>query len=214
MTTSAFKSGFGRIVAAIGAGVFSLAMLNPQPLAAHGTAANVAVTAPAPAKHLSFTDHRGRAVSEGDFAGKFMLVYFGYTNCPDICPTDLQVLGRAMDALGAAGKNVQPIFIAIDPQRDTPKVLADYVGHFHPRLIGLTGTKAQISAAARAYDVHAEKVTEKVNDKKESAKYFINHTAQTYLIGPGGNGIETFGHGTKSDEMAAAILKHLKQRSD
>ncbi len=210
MRTSAFRTLLGRVAGAIGAGVFSLTALNPAPVAAHGEAANVAVSLPAAGKYLAFTDHRGRAVSERDFAGKFMLVYFGYTNCPDICPTDLQVLSQAMDILGPAGKNVQPIFIAIDQQRDTPKALADYVGHFHPRLVGLTGTKAQISAAAKAYDVHAEMV----QDKKESAKYFINHTALTYLIGPGGNGIATFDHGTKSDEMAAAILKHLKNQPD
>ena len=172
--------------------------------------AGVAVSPLAPAKYLAFTDHRGRAVSERDFAGKFMLVFFGYTHCPDICSTDLQVLSQAMDALGQAGENVQPVFITIDQERDTPEVLADYVGHFHPRLLGLTGTKAQIAAAAKAYDVYAEKIY----GEEESANFFINHTALTYLIGPDGNGIATFNHGTKPDEMAAAILNHLKNHPD
>lgn len=211
MRKSAFRTGLGRVaVVAIAACSFSLTALYPLPVAAHEEAADVAVTLPAPAKYLTFTDHRGRAVSERDFAGKFMLVFFGYTHCPDICPTDLQVLGRAMDALGQAGKNVQPVFISIDQERDTPKVLADYVRHFHPRLVGLTGTKAQIAAAAKAYDVHAEKT----HDEKESSNFFINHTALTYLIGPDGNGIATFNHGTKPDEMAAVILKHLKTQPE
>lgn len=195
---------------AIAACSFSLTALYPAQVAAEMGVAGVAVSPLAPAKYLAFTDHRGRAVSERDFAGKFMLVFFGYTHCPDICSTDLQVLSQAMDALGQAGENVQPVFITIDQERDTPEVLADYVGHFHPRLLGLTGTKAQIAAAAKAYDVYAEKIY----GEEESANFFINHTALTYLIGPDGNGIATFNHGTKPDEMAAAILNHLKNHPD
>ncbi len=158
-------------------------------------------------RQLSFTDHTGRAVSECDYAGKYQLIFFGYTHCPDVCPTDLQVLARAVDALGPAGAAVRPIFISFDPARDTPPVLAEYVANFHPRLIGLTGTRAQISAAAKAYRVIAEKTGESADGKD----YLIDHTAQTYLIGPTGEGLEIFDHGTRPQAMAQRIRRHLEK---
>lgn len=181
---------------------FSLAVNTSLSMAEESVAA---LTSPASGRVLTFTDHKGRAVSEKNFAGRFMLVFFGYTSCPDICPTGLQTLGRAVDALGDAGRNVQPVFITIDPKRDTPKVLAGYVGHFHPRLVGLTGTTAQIAAAARAYDVHAEKV-----GGENSLEYSINHTAMMYLIGPDGAGLEMFDHGVAAEEITARVRSHLK----
>jgi protein SCO1/2 len=92
-------------------------------------------------------DHKGRPVTDRDFRGKFMRVFFGYTFCPDVCPIDLQIISKAVDALGEAGNRVQPIFITVDPKRDTVEVLARYVSHFHPRLLGLTGTPEQVAMA-------------------------------------------------------------------
>ncbi len=192
-----------RIVVGLAACALSLAANSPLSMAAEESIA--ALTSPAAGKVLSFTDHTGRAVSERNFAGRFMLVFFGYTSCPDICPTDLQVLGRAVDALGEAGLNVQPVFITIDPERDTPEVLAGFVGHFHPRLVGLTGTTAQIAAAAKTYDVHAETV-----GRENDSEYFISHTAMTYLVGPDGAGLEMFDHGATAEEIAAGVRKYLK----
>lgn len=192
----------GRAAAAITVCVFSLAALAHAPVTAKG---DVAAVAPVSAKYLTFIDHQGRAVSERDFFGKFLLVFFGYTNCPELCPAGLQLISEAMDELGEEGGKVQPVFITFDPVRDTPKVMADYVSNFHPRLIGLTGTVAQVSAAAKAYEVHAEII----EGKKEGPDYFIDHTALIYLIGPDGNGVDMFDHGISPEEMANEILNYL-----
>jgi cytochrome oxidase Cu insertion factor (SCO1/SenC/PrrC family) len=100
---------------------------------------------------FALIDHTGSPRTDRDFRGKLLLIYFGFTYCPDICPTDLQNIGLAIDQLGLAGDKVQPLFITVDPERDTPQHLAQYVQMFHPRLIGLTGDAAAILAAADAY---------------------------------------------------------------
>jgi protein SCO1/2 len=127
---------------------------------------------------FTLTDHTGRARSDTDFRGKLMLIYFGYTFCPDICPTDLMTIAQALDALGEAGAAIQPIFITIDPERDSVARLADYVSSFHPRLIGLTGTPADIRKVALAYKAYYAK---KENGHGED--YTIDHTGVTYLVG-------------------------------
>src|SRR5436853_1443434 len=100
---------------------------------------------------FALIDQSGKPRTDKDFRGKLMLVYFGFTYCPDVCPTDLQNIGLALDELGEAGGKIQPLFITVDPARDTPEHLRDYVPMFHPRLIGLTGDTAAIHAAAAAY---------------------------------------------------------------
>lgn len=96
---------------------------------------------------FSLVDHAGRRVSDADYRGRFLLVFFGYTFCPDVCPTELQVIATALRALGKAAARVQPIFITLDPERDSGEVLARYVRHIHPRLLGLSGTPEQIASA-------------------------------------------------------------------
>src|SRR5947209_17602610 len=96
---------------------------------------------------FALTDQNGKRRTDADFRGKFMLVYFGFTYCPDVCPTDLQQMGLAVDRLGPAGDAVQPIFITLDPDRDTPEHLKDYMPLFHPRFVGLTGSAAAIKVA-------------------------------------------------------------------
>ncbi len=103
-------------------------------------------------------DHNGRTRTERDFRGRLMLVYFGFTYCPDVCPTDLQAIGLAMDKLGGDSADVQPLFVTVDPERDTPAHLAEYVKLFHPRLIGLTGSAEAIRRAADAYKVYYARV--------------------------------------------------------
>jgi cytochrome oxidase Cu insertion factor (SCO1/SenC/PrrC family) len=103
-------------------------------------------------------DQTGRTRTDADFQGKLLILYFGYTYCPDVCPTDLMQIGLAIDKLGAAGAQVQPLFITVDPERDTPSVLADYVSSFNPRIVGLTGTPAQVRAVADAYKAYYAKV--------------------------------------------------------
>ena len=159
-------------------------------------------------KRLTFTDHTGRAVSECDFSGRYMLVFFGYTHCPDVCPGDLAIMSAAMRKLGDAAEAVQPVFITFDPARDTPEVLAEYVRHFHPRLTGLTGTREQIAAAARSYGVLFER--DDAEDGSETSDYSLRHTALTYLIGPDGKGVATFDHGSDPEEMAAEIFALLE----
>ncbi len=162
---------------------------------------------------FSLVDQTGRAVTDRDFAGSFMLIFFGYTHCPDICPTDLTVMGEAVDLLGGAGDAVQPIFITIDPARDTVEVMAAYVQHFHPRLVGLTGTPEQISAIGARYGVQAKQY--RVEDASVSTEddYFLDHTGATYLLGPDGGGLTYFQHGVPAADIAATIQQFIDQIS-
>jgi protein SCO1/2 len=163
---------------------------------------------------FSLVDHAGRPVTDVDFRGRFLLVFFGYTFCPDICPLDLQIMGEAVDALGESATHVQPIFITVDSERDTVDVLSRYVSHFHPRLIGLTGTPEQIAMAAQNYGVIYVKAMEvSSNADNERAQYLVNHSALIYLLGPDGRFRAAFAHGTDSHEIAAAILRHLNDDS-
>jgi protein SCO1/2 len=149
---------------------------------------------------FALTDHTGRARTGADFRGKLMLVYFGFTYCPDICPTDLHAIGLALDQLGKAGDEVQPIFITVDPERDTPQVLADYVPMFHPRLIGLSGKAAAIQQAATAYKVYYAKVP-----RTDGSDYTVDHSGFVYLMDRGGTYLGFFPPGTAADRMAEVI---------
>jgi cytochrome oxidase Cu insertion factor (SCO1/SenC/PrrC family) len=153
---------------------------------------------------FALIDHTGTARTEQDFRGKLLLVYFGFTYCPDVCPADLQNIGLALDQLGAAGDRVQPLFVTLDPARDTPAHLADYVPAFHPRLIGLTGDDAAIRAAADAYKVYYAKVTnEGGND------YTLDHTAFIYLMGPDGKYLGFFPPGTGAERIAEMLRQQI-----
>jgi cytochrome oxidase Cu insertion factor (SCO1/SenC/PrrC family) len=129
---------------------------------------------------FALIDHTGKPRTEANFRGKLMLVYFGFTYCPDVCPTDLQNIGLALDQLGEAAERVQPLFITLDPARDSAEHLKDYVPMFHPRLIGLTGDPAAIHAAAAAYRAYYAKVPLKGDD------YTVDHSSFIYLIGAQG----------------------------
>lgn len=156
-------------------------------------------------QYLTFVDHNGKAVSDQDFLGSFALVFFGYTQCPDVCPTGLSIIGAALDELGETSKKVQPLFITFDPGRDTPEVMADYVQHFHPRLIGLTGSQNQIARAVKSYGTYAEKI----EFEEAEGEYLISHTAEVYFLGPDGEGLVIFEHGTDPTEMANTIRAHV-----
>ena len=146
---------------------------------------------------FALIDHTGAARSERDFRGKLLLIYFGFTYCPDICPTDLQNIGLALDQLGAVSDKVQPLFVTVDPDRDTPPHLAQYVQMFHPRLIGLTGDASAIRAAADAYKVYYTKVPNERGDE-----YTVDHTAFTYLIGADGKYLGFLPPGTAPERIA------------
>src|SRR6185503_11877462 len=130
---------------------------------------------------FTLTDQNGVRRTDADFRDKLMLVYFGFTYCPDICPTDLQNIGLALDRLGPAGEAVQPLFVTLDPERDTAAHLADYVGLFHPRLIGLTGDAGAIRKAADAYKVFYARIP-----RSDGSDYTVDHSAFIYLVDRGG----------------------------
>ncbi len=154
---------------------------------------------------LTFRDHTGKAVSEADYHGSYLLVFFGYTSCPDVCPGNLAAISSAMRSLGELGDRVLPIFISFDPTRDTAEVLADYVGHFDERIVGLTGSEEEIAAAARAYGVFYEVAEIEDAEGAQPGSYLIDHTSQTYLVGPEGEGIMVFRQGTDPELMAGTI---------
>lgn len=157
---------------------------------------------------FALTDHTGRAVSDREFRGQFMLIYFGYTHCPDVCPTGLSVMTQAMQTLGDAGKRVQPLFITFDPKRDTVSALAEYMPHFHPRFLGLTGSTEQVLAAANAFGVE---VSATYAANTPGIDYSMNHSAFTYLVGPDGQLRSMYREGIDGETMAVAIRKHLEK---
>ena len=147
-------------------------------------------------------DHAGRTRTQDDFRGKLLIVYFGFTACPDICPTDLMEIARALTLLGQDGEAIQPIFITLDPERDTVAHLADYVPSFHPRLIGLTGSHEAIRQAADAYKVFFETVARPDGDT-------IDHSAFVYLMDRSGRYLGFFPPGTSAERMLTIIRPHL-----
>lgn len=153
---------------------------------------------------FSLTDHTGRRVTEKDFLGKYMLVFFGFTYCTDICPTELQVMSAALDELGTAGNNIQPVFVSIDPERDTPEVVKQYVENFHPRLVGLTGSPDDIAAIARAYRVYYKKTA-----GGSETDYEMDHSTTIYLMGPDGEFRKHFGYTTDAKGLAQGLREAI-----
>lgn len=150
---------------------------------------------------LDLVHHTGRRFSDAELAGSYRLVYFGYTYCPDMCPLGLQTMAEALDRLPPEiASKIQPIFVSVDPERDTPAVLKEYVAAFHPRLIGLTGTVEEIEAVKKAWRVYARK-----SEEKRGEDYLVDHSTFTYLMGPDGRYLAHFGHGTSPEQMAERI---------
>jgi len=152
-------------------------------LAVMGIAAVVALTPKANVVATSsvggpftLTDQDGRRVTERDFAGRTHLVFFGFTHCPDVCPTTLQQIGDVLQALGPKGRDVKALFIAVDPERDTPAALKTYLASFDPRIVGLTGTPEEVAAAVKGYRAYVRKVPTKDGD------YTMEHTALVYVM--------------------------------
>ena len=154
---------------------------------------------------FTLTDHTGVVRSEQDFRGKLMLIYFGYTYCPDVCPTALSDMALVMDALGDEAVKLRPMFITVDPSRDTPERLKPYVANFHPKLVGLTGSETAVAAAAKAYRVYFAKS----NTEAGSGEYLMDHTSIIYLMGPDGRYLTHFSHGVTAEKMAKRIRENL-----
>lgn len=153
---------------------------------------------------FTLIDQNGRTVTDQDFRGKLMLVYFGYTYCPDACPTALLQIGQALDKLSADGNDVQPVFITVDPDRDTVEQLKLYAANFHPRLVALTGPAPQIAQAAKAYRVYYARAAD-----AGTTDYLVDHTSIIYLMARDGRYLTHFTHASTADQIATAIRKHL-----
>jgi protein SCO1 len=152
---------------------------------------------------FSLIDGNGKPVTDRTWRGKYMLVYFGYTFCPDVCPTTLTSVAAALDKLGPKADQIQPLFITVDPKRDTPAVVKQYAAAFSPRVIGLTGTPEQIAAAAKEYRVYyAEHRTGPGPDD-----YSMDHSSVLYLMGPDGRFIAPVRADQDGPEIAAALTK-------
>lgn len=154
---------------------------------------------------FSLTDSTGKRVTDKDYRGRDMLVFFGFTSCPDICPAGLQLIAAALDKLGPKADRITPIFITVDPERDSAAKLDEYVKHFSPRIVGLTGTPDEIAAAAKAYRVYYKKVPN--NDVP--GDYSMDHTGIIYLMDANGDYITHFTPSTPLDEMTAKLANVL-----
>jgi protein SCO1/2 len=152
------------------------------------------------------TDHHGNRFTERDLAGKYALVFFGFTHCPDICPTTLLTIAEVMDQLGDDAKKVLPVFVSVDPKRDTVGHLSNYVQNFHPSVIGLTGTEEQVKQIADTYKVYYA-----IRETEDSAMgYQVDHSGYLYFMGPNGEYIAHFPHNVTAQVLREAILKQLK----
>lgn len=151
---------------------------------------------------FNLTDASGRTVTNSDFDGRFQLVFFGFTNCPDICPTTLAEVADVMDALGPDAERVQPLFISVDPERDSGAGLADYTRAFHPAILGLTGSADATRATAASFKIAYEK-------QPQGDTYAMAHSAALYLIGPDGNWLRQFDYGTPATDITADLKSRL-----
>ena len=155
---------------------------------------------------FTLQDGNGKPVTDRDFRGKYMLVYFGYTFCPDVCPTTLSAMADAMDKLGTAANRVQPLFITVDPKRDTPSVVKQYAAAFGPRVQGLTGSAEEIARVTKEYRVYyAEHRTGPgPND------YSMDHSSVLYLMSPNGAFLAPVRADQSADKMAASLQKLMR----
>jgi protein SCO1/2 len=153
---------------------------------------------------FALTDAEGKRRTDAEFRGKHMLVFFGFANCPDFCPTALVTISQAMEKLGPKAEKIVPIFITVDPERDTPAVLKNYGQNFDKRILMLTGTAEDIAAAARAYRVYYAK-----RPLEKAGEYTMDHSAYIYLLGPGGKYVTHFRHAIAPDDLARALAKQL-----
>lgn len=155
---------------------------------------------------FALTDHTGQVRMDEDFAGQWQLVFFGFTNCPDVCPTTLAVISQVMEELGRRADRVQPLFVSIDPERDTVEQMAEYVGNFHPSIVGLTGSPEEIARTTDNFRIYYEKVAQ------EGAPdgYTMSHTSAVYLISPEGRFVRPYRYGIAPDEILADLRPRLE----
>ena len=154
---------------------------------------------------FTLKSHRGNRVTDATYRGRFLFVYFGYGYCPDICPTELANMAAILDHMGATSEKVQALFVTVDPARDTPKFLAEYVAQFHPKMVGLTGTQQQIADIAKKYRVFYRKA-----EDTSASEYLVDHSNFFYLMGPDGKFLSMFRGGTDPAAIAETIAKYVE----
>jgi protein SCO1/2 len=154
---------------------------------------------------FALTDQNGATRTAQDFHGKYMLVFFGYTYCPDVCPTTLAVIKSALDMMGSRADRIVPLFITVDPKRDTPEKLKAYLSSFGPRFVGLTGEDKAIASVAKEYRVYY-----KIRPSENGGDYAVDHSGVVYLMDPGGAFIANYSLETSPEEMAQDLLKRLR----
>jgi len=189
---------FAAVILLIAAGIGGYALVNRQ-LHQGGAQGEALVGGP-----FTMTDHTGAKVTEKTFLGRYMLVFFGYTYCPDICPTELQVMMAALDSMGPQAEKIRPVFVSVDPERDTPEVLKSYVENFGPQLVGLTGTPEEVAGIAKAYRVYYAK-----SGDKESPDYLMDHSSIIYLMGPDGRFVKHMPYTTDAAKLAEELKEAL-----
>ena len=154
---------------------------------------------------FTLVDQTGRTVTDQDFRGRYMLVFFGFTHCPDVCPAELQVMSASLDELGPKADEIVPIFITLDPERDTQEAMGAFVKNFGSRFVGLTGSPEAIAAAADAYRVAYAKIQEDTR----RPDYTIDHSGLVYLMGKDGEYITQFPYGTPAAKMTETLRRYL-----
>ena len=191
-----------RLLLALGAFVAGLVLFSAVIFIVTGrTPAPIAMSAVGGPFQL--VDQDGRAVTEEDFKGRPFLVFFGFTHCPDVCPTTLFEVSEIFRALGPDAKNIRAMFVTVDPERDTPAVLKDYLASFDPRIIGVTGDDAAIATAEKSYRVYAKKVP------TDGGGYTMDHTAIVYLMSKDGRFVAPFNMKRRPEEAAAELKRYL-----
>jgi len=198
----------GILVLVIAGGGFWIAMKGGHfgPIGGSGKSANqVQIGGP-----FELTDHLGNPVTDSSYQGRYTLVFFGFTFCPDVCPTTLSTISAALDMLGDDVKRVRPLFITVDPERDTPEYLREYLVHFHPGIVGLTGTPEQIKSVAKAYGVYYAKSLQEGDDPED---YLVDHTSLTFFMDEDGEYAAHFSHSTQAKAMADKMKKILSEDS-
>lgn len=156
---------------------------------------------------FELVDRKGNTVTEKDFLGQYLLIYFGFTFCPDICPQEMEKQSRAIELLDEEfGPIATPIFISVDPKRDKPALVDDYCKDFHPRIVGLTGTPEQVKKVSRAYRVYYNEGL-----KTDEEDYLVDHSIIHYFVGKNGKFIDFFGKNMTAKEMAEKMRAHIRQ---
>lgn len=192
------------LLVVIGLSIAVLVFTGLMPGSNNSNRSGVIAGAPQIGGPFTLVDNKGKTVSDKDFHGKFMMVFFGYTFCPDVCPTEMQTFAEVMANLGSDADQVTPVFITIDPARDTVEVMDEFVNAFHPAVIGLTGSDEQINSVKKLYRAYGKKV-----EGGDPEYYLVDHTSFTYLMGRDGVLDSVFSYGTTAEEITKKIRERL-----